>query len=306
MKVYLPEPEAFSSWALSALESAYGLAGKPDEAGILLVRVGTRVDPPMLDRAPNLRLVVSATTGDDHIDIEECRRRRIDIVTLKGETGFLVGLPNTAEHAFALLLALYRRLPAACRDVLRGAWQQAPYRGRTLKGRTFGIAGYGRLGRIAGEIAKGFGMKVLAYDPQPRGRTEPAVALVDTLEALAGAVDVLSLHADLNESSVNMVNAVVLEAMPESAVLVNTARGQLVDEAALLEALRNGSISGAALDVIRNEDSFGEGNALLEYARDHDNLLLTPHIGGQTSEAVEAADKYIVSKIERWCASYAG
>lgn len=302
--MYLPEPDSFSGWAIDRLDARVGPASAPREAVVLLVRVGTRVDRALLDGMPALRVVVSATTGEDHIDRGECQQRGIDVLTLKGETGFLASLPNTAEHAFALLLALYRRLPTAYRDVLRGTWQQGPYRGWTLKGKSFGIVGYGRLGHMAGSIAKGFGMNVLAYDPDPG--IDGEVPFTETLQELAARVDVLSLHADLNESNAGMVDAAVLGRMSASSVLINTARGQLVDEDALLEALRAGELSGAALDVIQGEDSFGEGNKLLEYARLNDNLILTPHIGGQTFEAVEEADKFIVSKLEKWCAQHAG
>ena len=113
-----------------------------------------------------------------------------------------------------------------------------------------------------------------------------------TLESLAEAVDVLSLHADLNDSNERMIDEKVLGLMGEQSVLVNTARGQLVDEDALLDALHSGRIA---------EDTFGDGNRLLDYARRHDNLVLTPHIGGQTEEAVEAADRHILKKIDQWC-----
>lgn len=302
IKVYLPDPASFSAWAVSKLESEYELTIGPMEAVILVVRVSTCVDQALLEQMPVIRLVVSATTGTDHIDIGECERRGIDILTLKGETELLSRLPNTAEHAFALLLALYRHLPRARQDVLKGIWCQAPYRGRTLQGKTFGIVGYGRLGEMAGRMARGFEMTVLAYDPEPRRQDGEDVTFVNNVEDLAGSVDVLSLHADLNPTSKEMINAAVFRRMNDAAVLINTARGQLVDQTALLQALESGSISGAALDVIEGEGSFQQGNALLDYAKRHDNLLLTPHIGGQTMEAVEAADKYIFSKIDKWCA----
>ncbi len=305
MRVYLPEPESFSRWALDRLVRERSLASVPADASVLLVRVGTRVDRRMLDAMPELRVVASATTGLDHIDDDECRKRGVQVLSLKGDTAFLSDLPNTAEHAFALLLALYRRLPAALADVFAGRWRQAPFRGSTLGGKCFGIVGYGRLGRIAGRIATGFGMDVLAYDPQPRCSPEPPVQCVGSLEELAARVDVLSLHADLNASNRAMIDARVFGHMRPGSVLLNTARGQLVDESALLEALETGTIAGAALDVICDESVFDEGNRLVAYARRNENLLLTPHIGGQTEEAVVAADKHILSKLENWCATNA-
>lgn len=264
------------------------------------MRVAYRVDAGMLDKLPALRVVVSPTTGIDHIDLDECARRNIDVLTLRGHTEFLENLTNTAEHAFALLLALYRRLVPAYREVLTGRWRQTEHRGYTLAGKTFGIVGYGRLGGIAARIARGFGMAVLAYDPYkevPPGKAER----VGDLKDLAARSDVVSLHAELNDLNHGMINTEVLSHAPPHSVLINTARGQLVDEHALLQALSQGRLAGAGLDVIQSETTFGNANALLNYAESHDNLLLTPHIGGQTHEAVEAADKYIYSELEQWC-----
>lgn len=305
MKVFLPEPESFSGWALDRLAKDNTLVSRPEGASVLLVRVGTSVDRRLLKSMPQLRVVASATTGLDHIDGDECRRLGIHILSLKGDTAFLSDLPNTAELAFALLLALYRRLPAAMSDVIAGRWRQAPFRGSTLGEKTFGIVGHGRLGRIAGRIAAGFGMTVLAYDPCPRCPVEGPIGLAGSLDELVARVDVLSLHADLNETSRAMISAPVFARMRRGSVLLNTARGQLVDERALIEALESGAIAGAALDVIANESSFDETNRLLAYARRHENLLLTPHIGGQTEEAVLTADKRILSKLDNWCATNA-
>lgn len=304
MPAYFLEPAVFSQWLRDRVAERCGIAAEPDAAEALFVRVGYRVDAEMLDTMPALRVVASATTGDDHIDLDECARRGVAVLTLRGHTAFLEGLTNTAEHAFALLLALYRRLVPAYRDVLAGHWHQAAYRGHTLAGKTFAIVGYGRLGAMAARMAAGFDMEVLAYDPHKEVRADK-VRQLDDLHEFAERADILSLHADLNESSHGMIDAGVLDRMPDHGVLINTARGQLVDEAALLTSLRNGGLAGAGLDVVRSETTFGSDNALLHYAKEHDNLLLTPHIGGQTQEAVVAADQYIFSEFERWCTANA-
>lgn len=302
MLVFFLEPDVFSQWILEKAETDHRSAETPGSAEVLFIRIGYRVDSAMLDRMPALRVVVSPTTGIDHIDLEECARRNIDVLTLRGHTEFLENLTNTAEHTFALLLALYRRLVPAYRDVLAGHWRQAEHRGYTLAGRSFGIVGYGRLGRMAARIARGFGMQVLACDPYQEVSSDEAEQ-VQGINDLAARSDVLSLHADLNDRNRGMINAEVLDRIPDQGVLINTARGQLIDEDALLQALSRGRLAGAGLDVIRSETTFGNDNALLQYAKEHDNLLLTPHIGGQTHEAVTAADKYIYSKLERWRAA---
>jgi len=295
------EPEAFSNWARQEVRRRFRLVEDPEKANIVLLRVGRRMDCESITQMPALRAVVSPTTGIDHIDVDECTRRNIEVITLKGEVEFLSQLTNTAEHAFGLLLALYRRLVPAFEEVREGSWRQAPYRGHSLFGKAFGIVGHGRLGRIAGDIARGFGMKVLAYDPGVSSFPKE-VSVFSDLVTMARCTDVLSLHASLNQGNHGMIDAGIFDQLPSHAVLINTARGQLVDEAALLEALSRSKIAGAALDVVCNEERFDRNNTLARYSRKNDNLLLSPHIGGQTFEAVEAADKFIVSKLNRWCA----
>lgn len=304
MTAYFLEPDVFSHWLRERVAASFGISPDPDSAGILLVRVGYRIDARVLDGMPSLRVLVSPTTGVDHIDLDECARRNVAVLTLRGHREFLENLTNTAEHAFALLLALYRRLVPAYRDVLSGNWRQADHRGHTLAGRKFGIVGYGRLGAMAAQMARGFGMTVLAYDPC-KSVASDNVAQVRSIHDLAEEADVMSLHADLNDMNHGMIDMEVLDRMPDHGILINTARGQLIDEDALLRTLRSGGLAGAGLDVICSETAFGGGNPLLQYAREHDNLLLTPHIGGQTYEAVTAADKFIYSELERWCTANA-
>lgn len=300
MNVLFLEPEVFSDWAVRNVAEEFRLSSVPEQTQVLFVRIGRRIGENILRLLPRLRVLVSVATGVDHIDYAACQSRNVEVLTLKGEHQFLAGLSNTSEHAFALLLALYRRLLPAHRGVLEGHWEQSPYRGHTLRGKTFGIVGYGRLGRFAAEIAGGFGMHIIAYDPEHNVMPAGTVK-VDNLIDLAAAADVLSLHADLNELNHGMIDESVLRAMPANAVLVNTARGQLIQESALLRALEEGWIAGAALDVLADEAGFGKDHPLLSYARTHDNLVLTPHIGGQTYEAVEVADKFMVSKLKEWC-----
>ncbi len=299
-RVYLPDAEAFSPECRGELSRMRRLTRSRGEATAIFVRVGTRVDAAMLAGFPKLRAVFSATTGVDHIDLAACAARSVAIFSLRGRTAFLRRLPNTAEHSFALLLALYRNLPEAFEAVKRGRWEQTPFRGRTLAGKRFGIVGFGRLGRIAASIARGFGMSLSAYDPHVR--TMPAyITRVRTLTQLARSVDVLSIYASLVPETIGLIDARVLAAMKPEAVLVNVARGQIVDEAALLDALRRGAIAGAALDVLADEASAGDpGHSVIREARRLRNLIITPHIGGQTFEAVVQADRHILDLFAKW------
>lgn len=299
LKAHVAEPAAFSRSFNDRIGRAYRIAADLSEAEVLFVRVETRVDRDLLRNAPKLRVVVSPTTGQDHLDLPACRAAGVEVITLKGRTGFLRNLPNTAEHAFALLLALQRQVPRAFRSVQGGGWNQAEFRGRTIRGQHLGIVGFGRLGRIAARLALGFGMTVSAYDPYVR-RLPQTVQRMHTLLALAKQSDVVSVHASLTPETVRLLGPRFFKAMKPSAVLINTARGKIVDERALLAALREGRLAGAGLDVLAAEPGKpGKDDPLVRYSRSHPNLIITPHIGGQTEEAVEAADAHCLELLAK-------
>lgn len=298
--VLLLEKEAYSKSFQKTLAENGLVARDRKSAEAIFVRVGTRVDAKLLRSFPRLKGVFTATTGEDHIDKSACLDRGVKVISLKGRTSFLRKLPNTAEHSFALLLGLYRNLPASFDSVKQGHWQQAPFRGRTLGGKRFGVVGYGRLGKIAARIARGFGMEVWAYDPYVASM--PGwVKRAGSLTSLASHVDILSVYASLTPETHNLVDSGVISRMHSGSVLINVARGKIVDEKALLAALKRRSIAGAALDVLADEVAANDPkHPLIAYARTHRNLVITPHIGGQTIEAVEQADQHIFKLFRQW------
>ena len=267
----------------------------------LIVRLGHQIDEELLAAAPNLRYVASATTGLDHVDLAAAARRGVTVLSLRGESDFLDKVPATAEFTWALLLALLRRLPWAAADAAEGNWRRELFRGRELAGRRLGLAGLGRVGRQVAGFGLAFGMEVAAYDPAPAKRVD-GVELCPSLEALLERSEVFSLHAPLDDSTRRLIGARELSLLPAGAYLINTARGGLLDEEALVAALESGRLAGAALDVIDNERDDGARRAgpLHRYLRkngDAGRLLLTPHLGGATFDSMARTEIFIAAKL---------
>ena len=309
------EPQGYSTKAQEILGALGELTEKPlDRAGllkaaaeceVLISRFGHSLDKELFAAAPGLRALVSATTGLDHIDLEAAAAHGVTVLSLQGETEFLEGLSATAELAWGLLLSLSRRIPEASQSVKEGGWDRDSFRGTELRGKRLGVLGIGRLGRMVAEYGRAFGMSVAAYDHYasdwPTG-----VELRSAVEDLMEDAQVLSIHVPLNGETKGLIDKAMLERLPGGAVLINTARGAVVDEAALLAALGSGRLSGAGLDVVADELCGGPSQALLAYARDHDNLIITPHMGGATVESMEKAETFMAQKLARFLESGEG
>jgi D-3-phosphoglycerate dehydrogenase len=261
----------------------------------LVVRSQTRVDAELLAAAaPRLSVVAVASVGTDRIDLAAAAAARVAVIN--APTGSTVA---AAEHTMALLLALLRRIPSADASVRRGEWERARYVGAELQHRTLGIIGLGKIGREVAKRAAAFEMRVIAHDPfLTAGQAfEHVSALVELPELLASA-DVVSVHVTLTPQTRGLIGPPQIAAMKPGAVLVNVARGGLVDEAALAAALNSGHLSGAAIDVFSTEP-MAPDNPL----RDAPNTILTPHLGASTTEAQERAG---VEMAERLLEALAG
>lgn len=270
----------------------------------LIVRLGFQVDREVIDAAPRLKAIVTATTGLDHIDLAYAEARGVKVLSLRGEYEFLRSIPATAEHTWGLLLALLRQIPWAYQSVLEGDWIRDRFRGHDLNGKRLGIVGLGRIGQKVARYGLTFGMQVYAYTIPPAFEI-PEVTLCPSLPDLLQQSDVLSLHVPLNSETEGLIGARELALLPHGAVLVNTARGAILVEAALLEALQQGKLAGAALDVLaeEREQSPAGREALLAYAQNHTNLLITPHIGGATAESMCATELFMANKLKRYLES---
>ncbi len=268
------------------------------EAELLFAPLGFNIDAAKMARCPRLKAIASNTTGIPHIDAAAAKARGVRVCALHDEPEFLDTITPTAEHTIGLMIAAWRRIPAAHRAASHGAWDRRPWGAPRMFSRMrLGLVGYGRLGRKVRRIAEAMEMQVSFYDPAVPGG-------VACLEALAEQVDVLSLHAPATPATRNLVSRAVIERLPRGAMVVNTARGELLDVEALLDLLDSGHIAAAALDTVDGEydpdfsKTFGDSRLVRE-ARRRDNLILTPHIGGSTLDAWYETERFVIAKAAR-------
>ncbi len=267
----------------------------------IFTKLGLAMDQRVMELQSDLQYIVTPTTGLNHIDLSFAKKQNINVLSLKGETELLKRVRSTAEHTWLILLALVRNLPAAFQDVKDGYWRRVPFLAEELDGKTLGIIGYGRLGRIVASYAKPFHMRVIATDIDPTvfETKDEHVESVD-LKTLLRESDVVSLHIPSNDQNAKFLNKEKISQMKSSAVLINTSRGEVVDENALLEALNNKSIAGAATDVIEGDSTWEgfstENHPLIEYAKENSNLIITPHMGGYGRTSIERTRDFITKK----------
>ena len=263
---------------------------------VLFAPLGFPVNATKIGLCRKLRAVVSNTTGVPHIDMETAEKRGIAICALHNEQVFLNTIPPTAEHTIGLMLAAWRHIPAAHLSVLRSEWRRIEWGAPRMFSRMrLGLVGYGRLGRKVGDIAKAMRMTVNYYDPYVDGGT-------DNIMELATCSDILSIHAVSNKETRGLISKSVLKALPKDAMVINTARGELLDTDALLDLMESGHIIAAALDTIDGEYEVGfeetlKKSRLLAYAQSHNNLILTPHIGGSTLDAWKETQRRVIEKV---------
>lgn len=272
------------------------------ECAAALAPLGFIFDRRKIDACKNIRAIGSNTTGHPHIDVEYALKKNISVITLKNHTSFMETITPTAEHAWGLLLALTRNLVEANRFALAGGWDRRPFGGNKMLSRmSLGIVGLGRLGTKVAGYGRAFGMEVRYYDPYREESGDVAIK-VPTLCELAISSDIVSIHAPHEKSTENLINHEFFSACRPGSYFINTARGELVDHNALLDALADGTLAGAALDVVPGEYEPGFVNSwkkspLLEYAQKNKNLLLTPHIGGSTRDAWQLTERFTLEKI---------
>ncbi|QDU68324.1 phosphoglycerate dehydrogenase [Engelhardtia mirabilis] len=265
------------------------------EAHALVVRSATKVTAELLDRAPALEVVCRAGVGVDNVDVAAATER--GVVVMNTPTGNTV---TTAELALALLVSLARNVPAGDRRVRSGQWNKKGLMGTELSGKRLGVVGLGRIGRVAAERAQGLGMEVIAHDPylEKTGKGSPlhGVALA-SLDELLQTCDFVTLHVPLTDETRGMISRERLFAMKPGARIINAARGGLIDEVALVEALDAGHLAGAALDVLAQEPP-GADHPLVG----RDDVIVTPHLGASSHEAQRAVALDSADQIGAWFA----
>lgn len=281
-------------WSCFDQTSAGEIAGRIRNCEVV-VSNKVPLDAPLLEQATALKLICVAATGTNNVDLDTARKRGIPVCNVTA-----YATPSVVEHVFALILGLTRRLHETRQLIDDGAWQRSdqfclldlPM--RELAGATLGIVGYGELGRRVAEVAKAFGMEVLIA--QRPGTTE-ALAGRLALEELLPRVDILSLHCPLTPDTAGLIGPAELAAMKPESLLINTARGGLVDEPALHQALIMGTIAGAGIDVLASEPPAG-GNILLD--RPLPNLIVTPHVAWASRAARQRLLDQVADNIRAW------
>ena len=242
-----------------------------------------------------LKVINTCSTGLNHIDLDYCKEHNIDIWSLKEDYELINDLPSTSELAFGLMMSLMRNIPKSFHSVKDGNWDYEPYVGHQIKGKTIGVIGYGRLGKIMCDLFSGWGVKLLATDPYERITTARGVPLDELLEKS----DVVFLHTHVTDETRGMVDEEFLSYMKEGSYLINTARGELVDEDAIIKSIKSGHLKGYGTDVIKDEFGDFDNSKLVEFSiNPNNNVVITPHIGGMTIEGQTKAYTWAVSKFK--------
>jgi D-3-phosphoglycerate dehydrogenase / 2-oxoglutarate reductase len=267
---------------------------------VIVIAIKNTIDRKILNLAKRLKVIVTPTTGLNHIDLNCANDKQVKILSLKGEVDFLRTISSTAEHTWGLLLCLQRKICLAHNHVLKGFWNRDLFYGNELRDKVLGIIGFGRLGQMIAEYGKAFGMKVIAYEQNEFRATSGVISV--TLDQLLRESDVISMHIPLDETTTKFFDIKKFKKLKKQPFFVNTSRGEVIDESAMIFALENGLIKGAALDVLTDETSttkdWLEQSLLWKFSQDNDNLLLTPHIAGVSEESVEKTNIFIIEKLK--------
>lgn len=267
------------------------------QCDVLLFNLGFRIQERDLNLHQRCKIIATPVTGLDHIDLEACNRNNIRILSLKGATDFLKNVRATAEHTMALMLCLIRNIVPAANHVASNQFNRNPFKGTELYQKTLGIIGYGRLGKIVAQYAIAFDMKICCFEIDESKRIQHDTIQFCDLDTLLSKSDIISVHIDLNERNEGLINKEFFSKIKKGAFLINTSRGNLVIEDDLVDALKSGKLAGAALDVVRNETEIEFRDNLYQYHKQHNNLIITPHIGGLTAESTEKTEAFIINQI---------
>jgi len=241
----------------------------------LVIRSATKVNQELIDQAPNLKYVVRAGEGTDNIDKAYCKTKDIKVSNTPGANN-----NSAAEHAVALMMTVLRKTAQADASMKKGEWNKDAFTGNELTNKTVGIMGFGRIGQLVAKRISGFEPKILFFDPLVHESQVHFATKVNTLDELFSQSDIVTIHTPLIEATKGVVNAHLFSKMKPTSILINAARGKIVNENDLFEALESKKIKGAGFDVFANEPLEAESKL-----KTLSNIVLTPHLGGSTEEA---------------------
>lgn len=274
-----------------------------EKVDVLFAPLGYYFDATLLGKCSRLKVIATNTTGVPHIDVEYAETHGIQVISLKEERNFLASITPTAELTIGLIICVTRNVISAVKAVEHGIWRRWDFGGPAMLSRmSLGIVGMGRLGRMVARYAGSLGMKVSYYDPfVDVSDAGISCQRSQSLEQLVSGCDVVSLHVPMSLANRHLFNTKVFESFKKNSYFVNTARGEIVDSAALLNALCSGQLAGAALDVLDGEfepgfDIRAKDHPLIRYARENSNLIITPHIAGSTKDAWRLTQRHTIER----------
>jgi D-3-phosphoglycerate dehydrogenase len=279
---------------------------KKKQVNILVVRINYKIDALFLDDYKNLKYIISPTTALTHIDMFECERRGIEVISLFNIKNKIKRISSTSELTLGLIINLLRKITIAHNDFLNnGSWNRDSYRSRELSNLSIGIVGIGRIGSHLATYCNALGMKVYGFDPFVDSKQFKSykVKFCRYLFEMCSRVDILSINASLRDDNIHLIGKDEIHYLHKNALIINTARGLLLDEKSAALAIRSGKLGGIAVDVLSEENSQIKllSSPLYKAAKDGFNVLITPHIGGCTSDAMkiteEAIAQYLIKKL---------
>lgn len=302
----------FQEGTLDFIRSKFDIVTLPDpghdtveileEAHVIIAPMGYSFDKNKIDIAKKLQVIGSPTTSTAHIDVDYAKQKNIVICSLQDQQVFLDSITPTAELTWGLILSVIRWIPDSFESVCQGEWSSQDYGKQTprmLSKMSIGIIGLGRLGRWVAKYAKAFQMDVYYYDPFV---SDAQLARCEDLYELARKSDIVTVHVHISKDTKNLIDNKFISAMKKGSYIFNTSRGGIVNESDLLEGLLSGHLAGAGLDMLEGEHlpGFCSGltdNPLIKYAQSHNNLIITPKIGGCTVDAWEITERRVVELV---------
>lgn len=254
-----------------------------------------KITSEMFENSPKLKMISCATTGSDHIDKKSAEKHGVDVRTLREDPELLLNITPAAELSWALLMACTRKLNAAFKHVTDGKWSREEFPSVMLKGKRLGLIGCGRIGGWMARYAQAFGMEVIGYDPYLK--SFPLNIKSVAFQEIFDSSDFISIHVHLSDETSGLISEKLLNRCKKGVVIINTSRGQLIDESALLNGLMSGHIGAVGLDVLNGEPEINN-HPLVDYARQNDNLLITPHCGGYSPDSLSLVCARAAEKIK--------
>ena len=309
------EPEKYSKKDLNILRNNYELdcqenlsqaeleeITNTNKYDVIFTKLGLELNRKIIESQDTLNSIVTPTTGLNHIDNDFCKSRDVKIISLKDENFFLKEVRSTAEHTWAILLSLIRNINPATIDVKNGNWQREPFLASELDGKTIGLIGFGRLGKMVANFSKAFNMHILVNDIDKSVFQYNNLHNLtnSTLEHVLKKSDIISLHIPFNNFNHKYINQNKIKLMKRGVIIINTSRGEIIDEKALVEALVNKKISALATDVLTNDSVWEKkvdiNNLIYKYSLSNTNVLITPHMGGYGKSSIKKTRNFIINK----------